>query len=449
MNSPQALFLSGRSLLEEEIPFPLDSLPLTFHQGVFKENDKYRCFRCGNQHPEFFASFPCARCGRCCAYCRHCLMMGRVSECSKIVRWAGPEPELEGDGTLCWNGKLSQGQQAASAAVRKAMAQQDELLVWAVCGAGKTEVLFQGIAEALQRKERVCIAAPRTDVVLELAPRLERVFPGLDIAALYGGSPDRHKYSPLTVSTTHQLFRFQEAFDVMIVDEVDAFPYSCDQPLQFAAEKARKPRSSLIYLTATPTRRWQEECRSERRKHVKIPARFHRHPLPVPQMAWCGRWPKALQKGKLPSRVADWLAIRLAQKKQALLFFPHIDEMQQALPLIQRLEPRTASVHAEDPDRQQKIMRMRQQELVLLLTTTILERGVTFPNADVAVIGAEEDIFTESALVQIAGRAGRSADFPHGEVTFFHFGRTRAMTRAIAHIEMMNKQGRERGLIDG
>ncbi|MFK4997169.1 hypothetical protein ACI2OX_04930 [Bacillus sp. N9] len=52
----------------------------------------------------------------------------------------------------------------------------------------------------------------------------------------------------------------------------------------------------------------------------------------------------------------------------------------------------------------------------------MLERGVTFPNIDVAVIGAEDDIFTEAALVQISGRVGRSSEFPNGTITFFIMG---------------------------
>ena len=55
---------------------------------------------------------------------------------------------------------------------------------------------------------------------------------------------------------------------------------------------------------------------------------------------------------------------------------------------------------------------MRLKGIPLLLTTTILERGVTFPNIDVAVIGAEDAIFTESALVQIPGRAGEKQGSP-------------------------------------
>ena len=82
-----------------------------------------------------------------------------------------------------------------------------------------------------------------------------------------------------------------------------------------------------------------------------------------------------------------------------------------------------------------------------MLTTTILERGVTIPRLHVAVVGAEEEIFTESALVQIAGRVGRSVDFPTGEVIFFHYGKTRAMIKALKQIKSMNVEARKKGLI--
>ncbi|KMY55516.1 hypothetical protein AC623_17515 [Bacillus sp. FJAT-27231] len=444
-----AAFLSGRLLLQEEIPFPLpDSPNIRWLPGISKKKQTFYCERCGNDQQDRFAVFPCARCKTMCPYCRHCLMMGRVSGCSQLIHWTGTEPAYEGNGTLQWSGQLSEGQKAASCAVVQAIHDHSEQLIWAVCGAGKTEVLFHGIESALLVGKRVCIATPRTDVVLELAPRLQKVFPETTVTALYGGSPDRHRYSPLVVSTTHQLFRFYQAFDVMIVDEVDAFPYSYDTSLQFAVQKARKSSSTLIYLTATPNETWQKECRQGNRPFVKIPARFHRQPLPVPLLSWCGNWKKAIQKGRLPANVKDWTLKSLQENKQALLFFPHIDSMQQALPLFQQLNPLITSVHAEDSERKEKVALMRACQLPLLLSTTILERGVTFPNIDVAVIGAEDDVFTESALVQIAGRAGRSADFPDGEVRFFHYGKTKAIVQAVSRIEQMNREGIEKGWLD-
>lgn len=99
-------------------------------------------------------------------------------------------------------------------------------------------------------------------------------------------------------------------------------------------------------------------------------------------------------------------------------------------------------VHAEDPERKEKIEKFRKGEIRLLVTTTILERGVTVPNIDVGILGAEDHIFTESALVQIAGRVGRSGKYPTGDVLYFHFGKTEEMMKALHHIEEMNEEAK-------
>ena len=77
---------------------------------------------------------------------------------------------------------------------------------------------------------------------------------------------------------------------------------------------------------------------------------------------------------------------------------------------------------------------LRNKELPGLLTTTILERGITIPNVQVAVVGAEQQIFDKGALIQIGGRVGRSAEFPTGDFTLFHNGITYAMDDAKTEI---------------
>lgn len=448
--------LIGKQLLLDEIPHTLDEIHqhyeqgyITLRKGIVFEKGTPRCQRCGNQKPHLFSSFPCSRCRELCTYCRKCIMMGRVSTCTPLYSWSDSECQSAREtANLVWNGTLSFGQQVASDEVVKAISTNDDLLVWAVCGAGKTELLFEGIRYALSLQKRVCIATPRTDVVQELTPRLQAVFPQIDVASLYAGSPDRHKYSPLTISTTHQLFRFYQAFDVVIVDEVDAFPYSMDETLQYAVQNARKERSSMIYLSATPNQQWQKDCRQGKRNFVTIPARYHRKPLPVPELKWCGNWDKKLKQNKLPPNVMKWLKIRLDMEKQALLFIPKIELIPKLLAILQKLDSRIEAVHAADPERKAKVQSMRQKEIPILVTTTILERGVTFPNLDVAVLGSEEQIFTASALVQIAGRVGRSAQYPTGNITFFHFGRTEAMLQARKQIQNMNAEAAKKGMID-
>lgn len=449
-------FLQGRMLLHDELPFPKEQLHehygngyVHYHKGISIEKNKPICTRCGNSSRHQFAAFPCARCSeKECLYCRQCIIMGRVSSCTPLLTWTGPQVQTKESVPLKWEGTLSQGQAHASKRVTEAIRANVELLVWAVCGAGKTEVLFAGIEEALAQGKRVCIATPRTDVVLELSPRLQAVFPDIKVAALFGGSEDRNENSVLTISTTHQLFRFHDAFDTIIIDEVDAFPFSADVSLQRAAEKARKTVSSLIYLSATPNEKWQNECKRGTRPFVTIPGRYHRHPLPVPELKWCGNWEKTLKRGKLPRIVEIWITKRLADQTPALLFLPKIELMETLLPYMKTFDARIEAVHAEDPQRKEKVQRMRNRETPLLVTTTILERGVTFPGVDVAVLGAEDRIFTESALVQIAGRAGRSASQPNGNITFFHYGKTNAINKAIRQITNMNKEAFEKGLID-
>ncbi|WP_031406991.1 DEAD/DEAH box helicase [Geobacillus vulcani] len=452
--SPLVSWLNGQRLPREQLPFPDEEIAAAVQTGLLHEQPgliktarAWRCVRCGNDAPHLFAAFPCARCGSDCTYCRKCLVMGRISTCTRLVHAALPLPSSRYEAPLAWNGELSAAQAEAAQAVRQAVLDRSELIVWAVCGAGKTEILFPAIAAALENGERVCLATPRTDVVRELAPRFRQAFPRVPLAVWHGGSEERGRIASLVLSTTHQLLRAYRVFDVMIVDEVDAFPYSAEPMLEYAVSQARKEQSSLIYLTATPSRAWQLDIRRGRRNAAVIPARYHGRPLPVPAFEWCGNWRKRLERGRLPQNVLAWVLRRLEQGKQAFLFVPHIDELEAVTRLLQRVNPYIVGVHAEAPDRAEHVQAFRDGLVPLLVTTTILERGVTVPNIDVAVLGAEDRIFTESALVQIAGRVGRHAAFPDGDVRFFHHRKTNAMVRARRHILRMNEEAKKRGLL--
>ncbi|HFJ9449944.1 DNA/RNA helicase [Bacillus anthracis] len=448
--------LAGKQLLLEELSSDLrreisnlkETGEIVCVQGVIKKAYKYICQRCGNIEQRLFASFLCKRCGKACVYCRKCITMGRVSECTVLVRGIH---ERNGDrelNPLQWNGTLSIGQELAAQGVIEAIKQKKSFFIWAVCGAGKTEMLFYGIEEALQKGERVCIATPRTDVVLELAPRLQEVFPRITVAALYGGSVDHEKDAALVVATTHQLLRYYRAFHVMIVDEIDAFPYHADQMLQYAVRQAMKEKAARIYLTATPDEKWKRNFRRGKQKGIIVSGRYHRHPLPVPLFSWCGNWKKSLHHKKIPRVLLQWLKMNLNKKYPIFLFVPHVRYVEEMSLLLKGLDNRIDGVHAEDSMRKEKVAAFRKGEIPLLVTTTILERGVTVKNLQAAVLGAEEEIFSESALVQIAGRAGRSFEEPYGEVVYFHYGKTESMVLAKKHIQSMNKNAKEQGLID-
>ncbi|WP_456277622.1 DEAD/DEAH box helicase [Bacillus sp. AK128] len=444
--------LQGRRLLLSEIPFSTELLEehyehgyIEYTDGVRKEKGYYYCTRCGNQ--DLFASFPCGWCGKTCTYCRKCIAMGRVSECTQLLIWSGPVKEFQYLSPLEWEGQLSKGQAEASGELVRAVSSDSELIVWAVCGAGKTEVLFEGISKALSEGKYVCLATPRTDVVIELAPRIKQAFPQVEVNSLFGGSSDSRTLAPLCITTTHQLLRFDQAFDCLVIDEIDAFPFSFDPMLQQAVQQARKENSSIIYLTATPDSKWKQKIERKQIPSVTIPARFHGHPLPVPDFVWCGNWRKAIQKKRVPAVIEKWIKCKLEAGRQAFVFVPSIELLEELIPLVKKFSPSIEGVHSKDPLRKEKVASFRNGEIPILLTTTILERGVTIPKTDVAVLGADDGVFTESALVQIAGRVGRSSLDPGGEVVYIHFGKTESMVAARKQIISMNKEALERGML--
>ena len=99
------------------------------------------------------------------------------------------------------------------------------------------------------------------------------------------------------------------------------------------------------------------------------------------------------------------------------------------------------NVSSVDENRHKKVDEMRQETVDWLITTTILERGVTFANIDVIVFGAHHPVYNTASLVQIAGRVGRKSEFPNGTVYFLHEGRSLAMIHCRKQIMKMNQVG--------
>lgn len=440
----------GRSLLKEEIDETIraDFLEqLNVKPAFHRIKDEKVCGRCSTVS-KVSKPYPCT-CGNLCVYCRECIALGKVRECSKIYSLKEPNHfKKHTKPYLKWAGSLSDQQKEASDIIVKSIETNRETIIWAVAGAGKTEMLFRGIQYALEDGKRVCIASPRIDVCLELAPRVQRVFPEVTVAVLYGGAEEIYTYTQLVIATTHQLYRFEEAFDVVIIDEVDAFPYHMNAALHFATEKARKMSSSLIYLTATPDRQMQKRIRDNEIEAVILPARYHGYALPVPKAVY--------QKNDLlgnkyvrNTRVIKHMQHLVEKDKRFLLFIPTIALMEKLKPVFQTIFDKSTfdCVHSKDARRKEKVLKMRNRELSFLVSTTILERGVTFEDIDVIIWQADHHVYTESALVQISGRAGRAKRFPTGDVTYYHQGYSRAMKKAMRQIKRMNRLARERGLI--
>ena len=418
--------------------------------GFNKENGKIICNRCGNQNMEDFAVGPCIICNKKCHYCLKCLNMGKVKECCVLVGVEEKTPAFSPHSVrLYYKHQMSKEQEKLSQELVKVT--DKEHLVWAVTGAGKTEMIFELMKSVLEEGGRVGLAAPRIDVCNEVAPRIKEAFPLEEVTVLHGLTDESYKRTPITIATTHQMLRFYYAFDVLIVDEVDAFPYSNSDMLQFAVHRAVKPVGRLVFMTATPSKLELYKIQHHQLSYSLLPARFHRHPLVVPLFKELRNWNSALEKKKIPQELYLWMKKRLDEKTPFLIFVSTIGQICAVEEMMSRAFSNASfsSVSSQEDQRQERIQQMRDGKLDFLITTTILERGVTFYGIDVAVIEAQEEIFTREVLVQIAGRVGRSVDHPGGEVVYFYEGMSRAMKQAKKEIESLNEEARKRGLIEG
>ena len=431
-------FLEKLIMLAQKIP-AVEGLPLT-------------CQRCNNQMTSAFSDLPDTEQGETIAYCLNCLNMGRIIQGEYLYFLASPpsKPLPANTSLLTWKGQLSHEQaRGASDLVTSLSDPKRPHSMIAVTGAGKTEMIFPVIQHVLLQGGRVAIASPRIDVCLELFPRLQEAFASVKMVLLYGGTDEPYSYTPLVISTTHQLLRFKEAFDLLIVDEVDAFPYAGDDSLHFAVKRAVKAQGKLVYLTATPDKTLNRAIESDEMTRTLLPARYHGYPLPEPSFYWVGDWRVCIYQRKQSSRL--WQLVKrfsqLAGVK--LIFLPNIDLAESMLLWLESdlRAVKVACVHSKDPLRKEKVQMVRDGEIELLLSTTILERGVTFTNCQVCILGAESRLFNAAALVQMSGRVGRKQDYPSGELIYAHQGISWAMKQAQKQILQMNIEARERGLM--
>ncbi len=444
-------------------------------------------------------------CGACeedrCYSCTNCLVYGEVRACTPMIEARSTENRRDRQGCsvdlsksvrIVYPHPLTDEQQEVSQQIAEHVAQGRDCLVWAVCGAGKTELIFQAIGALLSdvsldaddntfrasgdalhvaddslhapdvsfdaavpsvARKKVMLATPRKDVVFELLPRISKAFPDLTVHAVYGGSQEKHRAAEITIATTHQLLRYSDrAFDLVVIDETDAFPYAGDEELSMHAHRIGK---QFIYMTATPDSRLLKQ-------HLSVVTLFHRHhrqPLPEPvNLLFQGveargldlLWQKIRKRSPLSSKLKN--IIKQLPKSGVVMFFvPTIASGQRFAHLLRMYlqgegerwqKPiQVTFVHAQDPEREQKITDLRAGRYQWIVTTTILERGVTIPDSHVIVIDAQHQVFTKSTLVQIAGRVGRTVEYPTGTVIFLSRYVSKQVVLAMEEIRALNQWG--------
>lgn len=374
-------------------------------------------------------------------YCRSCIELGRIVEGDILIRNEQEVVFPKDKRQLTWNGKLTPLQEKISQKLVENFINKKNTLIYAVTGAGKTEMLFALINQSLSWGQRCCIASPRIDVVNELYPRFKAAFNKTKIGKYHGQEYVDPGLEQLTICTTHQLLKFYHAFDLLVIDETDSFPYVENNTLHFAAKNALKIAGVQVYLTATPTKDLLADVKVGKIEILQLKRRFHGGKLPLPKEKMFLR--PFLSKGKIHPKLLKEIIAVTKKGHPLLLFVPRIEQIPLYLSALKQVEQlrqiKIAGVYAGDKERLEKVQQFRNQKLQILVTTTILERGVTFKHVWVIIVQADDKIYTASSLVQIAGRVGRAKNDTDGLVLFCYHKYTSQLRKASQQIKELNR----------
>ena len=375
--------------------------------------EQYRCKLCGNEDIRYFGINNKK------VYCRKCISFHGKSASKRNIVKKDTEVNL--------GFSLSNEQEEISNDILKAYLNKQNVLLNAVCGAGKTELVYKTIAYVLSRGKQVGFVIPRKDVVIDLYPRIKKAFPSHKVIAVYGGHNEELE-GDVIILTSHQLYRYQNYFDYLIMDEADAFPYYNNLILNSMFKRSLK--GNYVMMSATSLKEMENVIKKEKGQILYLNKRYHGHPLPVPKLIKC------LFLKEVMLIYQFFKLYRL--NKPIFVFCPTINECERIFKLLQLFFKNGNYVHSKRINREKIVDDFKHQKVKYLVTTSILERGVTVKDLQVIIYNASHTLFDEKALIQISGRVGRKSDAYDGEVILIGDYVSKKMEDAKRSIERAN-----------
>lgn len=377
---------------------------------------KFICPICGNSDPLYIGyinDIP---------YCRACIKFkGKKADIN-----FKPQENL----SLELKYPLSEKQNEISLQAFNAIKEHKNVLIHAVTGAGKTELVYKSMEYILSKRGHVGFATPRKDVVIDLAPRIKEAFQKANVITVYG-SHNEILEGDIILLTTHQTYHYTNYFDLIILDEIDAFPYKDNKVLNSLFHSS--VRGNYILLSATPSESDIENIKKDNGIILSLYERYHHKKIPVPEF-------KISVFFFLPILCLYYLRKFLKQNFSVFIFTPTIEMGRKLFGFLGHFIPNGSFVSSKEEFRRLDIEKFKNNEFKFLVTTSILERGVTVKNLQVIVYKANSEIFNASSLIQISGRVGRKIDASSGSVLFLASEINTEMEQAKDEISNYNKK---------
>ncbi len=373
-----------------------------------------KCPRCQNEYKDQMYSLNNTM------YCRKCIKFKKVNiddtRKTKLIRYCLNKV------TYHLEFELSKKQKLISEQLKSNYNNNLNSLVLAVCGSGKTEIVFETICDALNKGHRVCFCVPRKEIAKELYERIKSSFLNIDLGICIGGMVENEN-AQMIVCTMHQLYRFENniGFELMIADEVDAFPFYGNEVLNEIF--SRCTLKNYIKLSATF---FNEDIGDE--ELLVMNRRYHGYDLPVPKIYLM---PQFLQK---------MMMIHIIKKISypVLLFVPTCHLVKEVCDYLKRHKINALGIYSSHTHIDQCLTSFKENKVQVLVTTTLLERGITIKGVQVIVYHAENSVFNKRTLIQIAGRVGRKPGYTTGMVCFLAQRKTKDMSECISTIRKLN-----------
>ena len=140
----------------------------------------------------------------------------------------------------------------------------------------------------------------------------------------------------------------------------------------------------IVMMSATPSNDVVEFFSKDNREILELNTRFHRHPLPVPKVI------RKIGYLKIPYLVKK-LKEFIAEGKKVFVFAPTIDRCEFVAKLLKIPVKNGTFVHSKCKNRTQIIKNFKEGKYDYLVTTAVLEGGVTFKDLQVIIYDADRD----------------------------------------------------------
>lgn len=376
------------------------------------------CKRCGNKDPTYFYK------GTKGIYCKKCVAFKRILLNEELNKLDYDISKFAGE--YHFDYPLTKYQLAASLETLEYLRGGYDVLLYCVCGAGKTEIVVKSISSYLSRGLKVCYAISRREVVIELAYRFKNIFKKSKVISVYGDHHDEI-IGDLIVCTTHQLFRYYQTFDLIILDEVDAFPLSGNETLMNIAIKACK--GNIIYSTATLNDFLNKYLTKRKYKEVNLYVRPSLKPLIVPKVIYGLNGTNILLIGILIRKMTNQCIIFVSSKKICRLLYK-----------IYKHIYKCTYVYSDLEERNDNIFRFKNKEFQFIFSTTVLERGITIKDVNVIILFDRKEAFDKSSMIQMVGRVGRNYKNPYGQAYILTNNFNKDINNCIKEITFANKK---------